>query len=251
MMGWRIYGAPPSEVAVLHGGPGGAGEVEPLAAELGRRGHQVLEPFQTARSVDGQVEELAAQIEAVCAPPVAVVGWSWGAWLGSLLSARHPALVRSLVLVGSGPFEAADAAVISVTKRARLTAAERAELAGLDPWHGDGDRFIELSDRAETWDRDGSPRPAVAFDRAVHEAVWAEAKAMRESGALLREVAAIRCSVLALHGDQDPRPARGVEEPLSRVLPQARFVLLERCGHKPWQEVHARDRFFDLLEGAL
>ena len=33
-------------------GPGGAGEVEPLARELGHRGYAVLEPFQTGRTVD-------------------------------------------------------------------------------------------------------------------------------------------------------------------------------------------------------
>lgn len=75
----RQYGEEPSQVAVLHGGPGGAGEIEPFASELGRRGHAVLEPFQTRQSVDGQVDELRSQIEQHCALPVAVIGWSWGA----------------------------------------------------------------------------------------------------------------------------------------------------------------------------
>lgn len=52
----RQYGDTPSRVVVLHGGPGGAGEVEPLARELYRRGHAVLEPFQTRRTVGSQVD---------------------------------------------------------------------------------------------------------------------------------------------------------------------------------------------------
>ena len=52
----RQYGDTPSRVVVLHGGPGGAGEVEPLARELCRRGHAVLEPFQTRHTVADQVE---------------------------------------------------------------------------------------------------------------------------------------------------------------------------------------------------
>ena len=66
----RQYGDTPSRVVVLHGGPGGAGEVEPLAQELCRRGHAVLEPFQTRHTVGGQVDELKSQTEEFCLPPV-------------------------------------------------------------------------------------------------------------------------------------------------------------------------------------
>ncbi|HBI04103.1 MAG TPA: hypothetical protein DDY49_08765 [Paenibacillaceae bacterium] len=38
-------------------GPGGAGEMEPVAQELVKY-VSVLEPFQTARSVEGQIGEL-------------------------------------------------------------------------------------------------------------------------------------------------------------------------------------------------
>ena len=252
--GWRQHGDAPSDVVVLHGGPGGAGEVAPLASGLARRGYRVLEPFQTRHSVREQVEELAAQITAAGRPPVAIVGWSWGAWLGCLLAARHERLVRTLVLVGSGPFESHHAERIEDTKAARLTAAESAELRRLDPRRGDAAevaRFIEISDRADTYARDASPQPEVTFDAAIHTAVWSEADAMRRSGALLEEVGTIRCPVVVLHGDHDPRPAEGVHEPLGSVLPTARFVLLDRCGHKPWQERYARAAFYAALNDAI
>ena len=71
---------------------------------------------------------------------------------------------------------------------------------------------------------------------------------MRESGALLDAVSAIRCPVVAIHGDYDPRPAKGVVVPLQAVLPSATFKLLERCGHKPWQEIHAQEAFYCMVD---
>jgi pimeloyl-ACP methyl ester carboxylesterase len=57
--------------------------------------------------------------------------------------------------------------------------------------------------------------------------------------------------VLAIHGDSDPHPAAGVREPLSRTLPDFRFILLEKCGHMPWLERQARDTFYALLREEL
>ena len=39
--------------------------------------------------------------------------------------------------------------------------------------------------------------------------------------------------------------------PLSTVLENFRFIPLAKCGHKPWIERQARDRFFALLEEEL
>lgn len=201
-----------------------------------------------------QVEELAEQIEAACAPPVAVIRWSWGAWLGCLLASRRGTLVKTLVLVGSGPLDAHHAKRIKATKMSRLSEAEHLEFSGLDPREGDAmqvARFIELSDRSDSYARDGSPLPEVIFDGAIHSAVWSEADWIRRDGTLLREIGKIRSPVTALHGDHDPRSSEGVRAPLAAALPAARFVLIDRFGHKPRQEVYARDVFSDELEAAL
>lgn len=58
----RRYGLPPYRVALVHGGPGAAGEMAPVARELGRV-FSVLEPLQMAYTIDRQVEELRAIIE--------------------------------------------------------------------------------------------------------------------------------------------------------------------------------------------
>ncbi len=65
----------------------------------------VLEPLQTAGSVTGQVEELRSVLEENAALPVTLIGFSWGAWLATILAALHPHCLSRLILVGSGPFE--------------------------------------------------------------------------------------------------------------------------------------------------
>ena len=55
----------------------------PVARRLGL-GRGVLEPIQTADSLEGQIEELKKVLETSAAPPVVLAGYSWGAWLGWL-----------------------------------------------------------------------------------------------------------------------------------------------------------------------
>jgi pimeloyl-ACP methyl ester carboxylesterase len=80
------------------------------------------------------------------------------------------------------------------------------------------------------------------------QSVWTDAENMRESGVLLGLAKDIKCPVLAIHGDHDPHPVDGVKIPLSSILPEFRCILLEKCGHTPWRERHARDRFFSILK---
>ena len=54
--------------------------------------------------------------------------------------------------------------------------------------------------------------------------------------------------MVAIHGDYDPHPWSGVTEPLTRVLKDFRFILLENCGHYPWYERAAREQFFSILK---
>ncbi|WP_152563416.1 alpha/beta fold hydrolase, partial [Ruegeria halocynthiae] len=250
----RQYGKAPWRVVMHQGGPGGAGEAEPFARELGHMGYDVLEPFQTRQSVGGQVDELRSQIEQYCEPPVLVIGWSWGAWLGCLLAAQHEDLVRALILVGSGPLEARYTEAIRTTKKVRLSDEEQAELLTLRSMAEsptDAARFIELSDMADTYSRDTSAQPNVVFDEVIHKAVWPEADGMRKDGSLLEAISTIRCPVLAIHGDYDPRPSEGVRLPLQAALPSAEFVEIKRCGHKPWQEIYAKDEFYRLVEKTI
>jgi pimeloyl-ACP methyl ester carboxylesterase len=229
----------------------------PVARELARD-FGVLEPIQTATSIDGQVEELRTVLEEKGSPPLATIGYSWGAWLSTILAARHPDLVKRLILVGSGPFEAKYAEGIQETRLSRLSEEEREEVKALmerldDPKSEDRKsdfvRFGTIFSKADVYDPiESGSRDALEFRPDIFQSVWPEAARLRRSGELLRLAKRIRCPVTAIHGAYDPHPAEGVREPLTDLLQDFEFILLERCGHTPWIERQARDEFFRALK---
>jgi len=240
----------------------------PVARHLARR-RGILEPIQTATSLDGQVEELRTTLDERSQPPVTLIGFSWGAWLSFIVAARYPALVRKLVLVGSGPFEERYVEQVQETRLARLSEGERAAfedtlralndptaasaasarekdalLARLGALAAKTDGYDPLAEATEPADR-------VTTRGEVFQRVWTEAAQLRRTGELLDLGWRIRCPVVAIHGDYDPHPAEGVRQPLAGVLGQFRFIRLEHCGHKPWVEQQARDAFYRALEEEL
>lgn len=252
----RTYGNPPYRVAVIHGGPGAPGSVAPVARELVSK-FGVLEPFQTADSVEGQIQELEGQLRRYADLPVALIGHSWGAMLSYMFAARYPDLVSKLILVASGSFSREFGSdIVDRTRMSRLTEAERLEAAELmEQWRnpesaGSDDilaRLGELFRKTDAYDPlPIDPEPIqVQFD--INTKVWAEAKKLRDSGKMLAMGRQIRCPVVAIHGDYDSHPAEGVEGPLAGSLKDFRFVLLRKCGHEPWTERHSRERFFRIL----
>lgn len=263
----RTYGAPPHTVAVLHGGPGAPGSVAAVARELSDE-WGVLEPLQTRDTVQGQIEELRAVLEAAAQLPVALAGHSWGAMLGLLFTGRYPQMVRKLILVGSGVFTEEAARDIGPTRLARMSAAQRAREAELvalldDPTRTDRDAIMaELGAISEVVDA-FAPLDSMELDSLAHEDdalpvsyeihtyVWSEAQALRARGGFLEAARRIACPVVAIHGDYDPHPVGGIREPLAPLLRDFRFILLDRCGHTPWHERHARDDFYRILRQEL
>lgn len=258
-MSQRTYGSAPFNVAVIHGGPGAPGEMAPVARELsGDWG--VLEPLQTATSLEGQLEELRVVLEKHGDTPVTLVGHSWGAWLSFILAARRSPLVSKLILIGSGPFEEEYATSIMETRLSRLSEEERREVRSLvealdDPAARDKNtpfaQLGKLISRADSYDPLSDDSEALEYRYGVYESVWPDARELRRSGELLELGNGIQCPVVAIHGDCDPHPCAGVREPLSRVLKDFRFIKLENCGHYPWLERDARQRFFEILKGEL
>jgi pimeloyl-ACP methyl ester carboxylesterase len=251
----RLHGQAPFRIAVLHGGPGAPGEMAPVAKELARE-RSVLEPLQTADTLEGQVQELREVLETRAELPVTLIGWSWGAWLGYILAARYPQIVGKLILVGCPPFEDRYVARIQSTRLSRLTKDQRRELEDItvaleNPSTNDSntllDRFGAIMTAADSFSplpEDGEEIP-VQFD--IHQRVWSAAAAMRASGELLELGKQIRCPVVAIHGDYDPHPSEGVQKSLQSILKDFRFILLPKCGHSPWREREAREKFFEIL----
>lgn len=247
------YGHKPFDIAVIHGGPGTPGEMAPVARELSLD-TGVLEPLQTASTVEGQVEELRKILESHGNPPLILIGFSWGAWLSYMVTACYPQLVKKLILISSGPFEEKYAATIMETRLNRLSADEKKEaLSLLSALNSNGlenrsfTRFGELMSKADSYDSlpQDSKMPVSSPD--VYQEVWQQASKLRGSKKLLQLGEQIRCPVVAIHGDYDPHPYEGVKAPLSRIIKDFRFILLEKCGHYPWFERNAKDSFYRIL----
>jgi len=259
MKNLRTYGQPPFTVAVLHGGPGAPGSMAPVARKLAAN-WGVLEPLQTATSVAGQIEELRTVLKDYGYLPITLVGSSWGAMLGFMVAARHPELIKKLILVGSGVYEERYAAHIQATRLSRLTPAERREAHSLQTALDDpdrGDKGAALAQIGKLFTKVDAYHPLtleteiLEVQPEIHQQVWGEAAGLRKSGRLLALGRQIQCPVVAIHGDYDPHPAQGVEQPLSAVLPDFRFILLRNCGHLPWLEREARDEFYEILTSEL
>ena len=92
---------------------------------------------------------------------------------------------------------------------------------------------------------------ALEVHSGIFQGVWSEAAELRRSGRLLALGDRVQCPAVAIHGDYDPHPAEGVRGPLSERLEDFRFILLQRCGHKPWVERQARAEFYAILDGEL
>jgi pimeloyl-ACP methyl ester carboxylesterase len=168
-------------------------------------------------SLEGQVQELLAVLEENGQLPVTLIGWSWGAWLGFILASRYPAFVRELILIGSGPFEESYAKRIMETGLGRLSEVERVEALTL----------VETLQNPTTGDQPG---------------VLARFGALMSS-ADMYDPLEHQSEAIEVHGSYDSHPYEGVKDPLSSVLRDFRFILLDECGHERWFEKAAKSVF--------
>ena len=258
-MDCRVYGDAPYRAVVVHGGPGApgtcAGICRGLAGDMG-----VLEHLQTKHTIEALLAELHGILDRYGLQQTVLIGHSWGAWLSYLFAARYPDAVQKLILVGSGPFEAAYVPQIAQARAARLTLAQAQAMQEAFSYLNSGSAghddarqqaFFDLPDTDHYCLLDDIPEDMLHFDEAQYRALFGEIVPMRESGALLAYAEQIRCPVLAIHGRDDPHPVEGVRGPLAGRLRDFRLVELEKCGHDPWKERYAREAFFDILRNEI
>ncbi|MBN2423121.1 alpha/beta hydrolase [Candidatus Woesearchaeota archaeon] len=259
MENFRIYGKPPLKIVVVHGGPGAPGEMEPVAKQLSVvKG--VIEPFQTADTVNSQAEELNSIIRKKGSLPVILIGYSWGAWLGFILAAKYPSLLKKLILVGSGPFESKYAENIMKIRLNRLENKKAIKVNELiavlnNPESGNKDKYMnqlgKLLSEADTYCSIPHKNTLIKCQYDIYQSVWPEADKLRKTGQLLKSGKKIKCPVIIIHGDYDPHPVEGVIRPLLPIIKDLKFFLLKKCGHKPWIEKYAKDKFYRILENEL
>lgn len=252
----RIYGKAPFNAAVIHGGPGAAGEMAPVARELAS-GRGILEPLQTSASLEGQVEELKSVLEKYGDLPVTLMGFSWGAWLSFIVAAKYPGLVKKLILIGSGVFEEEYAGRLQEIRLSRLGREDRLEVESLSGvlesavGQDKSTAFARLGalySKADAYDPVKYESELIECRVDIFQGVWQDAAELRSSGKLLELGKRIECPVTAIHGDYDPHLAEGVQKPLSAILKNFCFILLKSCGHMPWIEQQARDKFYEILK---
>ena len=251
----REYGLQGPALAVLHGGPGAPGYLQPLAERLGKEFH-VLEPFQ--RGASGEALTVARHVADLFdfadafAPVRVLLGPSWGAMLALAYAAAHPARVGALVLVGCGTFEP--------LARERMFQARRERRREVEGRHGlqegalgDDTSFRGLGSMAleiDSYELEDS-MPPVEVDRRAYEETWRDMLRLQEEGVYPHAFSQIEAPVLMLHGAVDTHPGRMIRASLAQHLPQLEYHEWEKCGHYPWLEAHAKDEFFQVLESWL
>ncbi len=247
----KIHGRPPFHIALLHSGPGAAGEMYPLARQLSSR-FGILEPHQSALCISGRVSELREDLLLNGTPRFILTGFSWGAWPAVIFAARHPELVKKIILIGSGGFHERCAQRLIKIRQSRLSSREWTRFNNLmrRPDANMGG-LLALLRRTDLFDPLPDPLPHIPFNRDVYQKLWPEAAKWRREGKLLQAAVQIKCPVTAIHGDFDPHPAAGVRIPLGKSITDFKFILLKQCGHKPWIEKQARADFYRILTDGL
>lgn len=259
-MGFRTYGHSPFRTVVVHGGPGALGDVALLAQELGNS-QGVIEPLLDQNTVEKQMLGLKDIILAQAQPPVVLIGHSYGAMLCFLFAAKYPELVKKLIMVSSGVFTDEYATQIAKNRASRLNNQQNMALedAGrnlknaltFEQKKKSMTCYGELLQAADSYHLMPHRNNLLDLRPDIYEQVWPQMQAMRSSGELLSAGYDIKCPVLVIHGDYDPRPAEGVRKPLEQALGNFTFKLLSNCGHYPWLEKEARSKFNEDLKNLV
>ena len=259
MKNYRTWGKPPYKVAVVHGGPGLPGSVAPIARELSKD-TGVIEVLETKDSVEGQIEELAGVLKEHADFPVILVGHSWGAVLSYMTAARYPTLVKKLIIIGMPALEMKDRPDYTPIWLSRLPEKERVEFLSLEKsvWDGEeGDKSEDmgilhrLTAKADSYAFVSEKDEVLEYQFGINKSVGTEFHEILKTTELLDIGGKIKCPVVAIHGDYDLRLASVMADPLSDIIKDFKLVLLEKCGHYPWMEKFARDKFYEVLRKEL
>lgn len=259
MRPFREYGEPPFNVVVVHGGPGAAGEMASIAEELSKT-HGVIEPFQLEFTIEKQIQELKRIILENTSYPVTLIGYSWGAMLCFIFAADNPSLVKKLILISSAVFDEKYAKEILNQRLERMDNDEKRQFKAILVNLNDScevnkklifEKFEKLMVKIDSYDPILPKTDKIYFRYDIYRAIWPEAQKLRQSGDLIKLGSQIQCPVIAIHGEYDPHPAKGINKPLSAVLEDFKFILLKKCGHIPWIERQAKEKFYEKLKNEL
>ncbi len=259
----RRYGKSGPQVIVLHGGPGAAGYMAPVARGLADS-FRVLEPFQRGSgaeplTVARHVADLHELVQSCGAGGgslrPALVGHSWGAMLALAYAVAHPDACGPLVLIGCGTFDPAARERMRAIMAERMDDAMRRRMEGLAEQFSDPDALMRargaLVEQLYSYDLATPGEESGECDARAHDETWQDMMRLQDAGVYPAAFAAIGTVVLMLHGADDPHPGQMIRSSLARYLPQLEYREWDRCGHSPWLERFAREEFFAVLRGWL
>jgi pimeloyl-ACP methyl ester carboxylesterase len=231
----------------------------PVARQLSRD-FGVLEPLQSADTLDGQIDELRRQLTEHGDSGFTLIGSSWGAVLALFFASRHKAMVDRLILIGSAVFDAHYSELINPLRKSRVSPENlrqfeelEREKAGASPEERDRifQKSVGLLFEGDAFDPITLDLELIEVQTRVNHSVWADFLKLRdEPGRLEREFSTIDMPVTVIHGDYDPHLIDGIRPYLSAWMPQTSFHILANCGHYPWIERQAREEFYRILRSA-
>ncbi len=252
---FRLHGSAPYRVVLVHGGPGVSGELDPLGAFLAEQGVGALEVLQSGDTIEFLLEELLGLLLQQGEPPVVLVGFSWGAWLGLLFADRHPELISKAIFISMPPVRSSEAALVDKLRYDMMSGCQRIDAQALyeKVLTGDAVAFKALGklmsslDAVSVVDIDDS---RVAYEPLRFLALWEEAAQLRENGEIERCYRSIEVPLVVIHGERDLHPAKSLlrlSEDIGGGYLDMMFYLLPECGHYPWLERFASSRFLGIL----
>ncbi len=255
----REYGSKGPIVVLVHGGPGAAGYLGPLARALADQ-FRVLEPFQRGSggellTVARHVEDLQELIQFRCqTSKPALAGHSWGAMLALAYAAQHPDCISSLALIGCGTFDPEARERLGEVLDRRINRQLRRRLAELHENVADPNQRLREQGRLlmHPYSHDLiSDELEAECDAEAYFESWEDMLRLQENGVYPNAFDAIRAPVLMLHGSADPHPGPMIRDSLLPYLPHLEYREWERCGHYPWLERAVREEFLEALGGWL
>ena len=195
----------------------------------------LLRPDFDCRTVTPAEADMAAcakaVLNAVGEGPFVIAGTSFGGHVAREVALMAPAQVRGLVVMGAGP-----AGVVDPTPLERRRAAIEAD---------GGAEMLEDMARRIVFEPEGRGEAAadtfrLMVGRAGASLLLAQNEALASRPDRTGEVARIACPALLLWGAEDRFSPPSAGEAMASAMPDARFVLLDECGHLPSLEAPMR-----------
>jgi len=182
-------------------------------------------------SMAQHVADLAAFIRSLNAGPVHLVGWSRGGQAALQMAARHPGLLRSLVLVDPAPVAGLlpptpEASAAAEKRRGFVRAAiehlQRAETdAGLE-------RFVDGTSVTGAWK--SLPEPV---KQTVRDNAWSIRSLPDDASQSLscEELRAVGVPVLLVNGERSPIEYKAMADAVQGCVPSSERIVIPNAAH--------------------